>query len=80
MELVGDFRRAHAAVPLRFGLSGLNRIIQPNPLFVHEDHSRNAHVRIIRHMVGSSDQHRPSVHVKYVENCRKIGKIQNQFC
>ena len=54
VELLGDFCRAHAAVPLRFGLSGLNRIIQPNPLFMHENHSRNAQVRIIRHRVGSS--------------------------
>jgi hypothetical protein len=36
--------------------------------------------RIIRPWVGSSDQHRPLVFVKYVEKYRKIGKIQNQFC
>ena len=125
VELVGDFRCAHASVPLRFGLSGLVPDHLTQPSFLHETHSRNTQVRIIRprvgssgifqwqkstvwpdhpiygriirprglngnpkpklsgggriirRWVGSSDQYRPSVLVKYVENCRKMGKIQN---
>ena len=55
LEVVGDFRRARRRPPSGSDYPAKYRIIRPNPFFVHETHSRNTQVRIIRPRVGSSE-------------------------
>src|SRR6185503_3225940 len=47
------------------------RIIRPRGLNGNPKPKLSGGGRIIRRWVGSSDQYRPSVLVKYVENCKK---------
>jgi len=57
------------------------RIIRPWELSSNSKPKLFGDGRIIRPYFGSSDQHRPLVFAKYVENCRKMEKkMQNQFC
>src|SRR4029079_18718614 len=55
------------------------RIIRPRGLNGNPKPKLCGGGRIIRRWVGSSDQHRPSVLIKYVENCKKWEKCKISF-